>query len=182
LVYWCTVCRGGYKIQLKSVWRAGFSWFEPFIINLMNTSSNRAVQNIFRVLWVSLLMMSLAACSSAKSEPLSFNPELFTKKGSSGGECYLLVDNVSTSFPTPNPHDAMIRLSGTMTESCSNLQVGMEQPDMGKNIRIEVVAATSTAGGGSVRPFVVELSSKALRYGTYTVWVNGSASTIFSVE
>ena len=140
------------------------------------------MRNILLLLWVSLLTMSLAACNSKKSDPFSFNPELFTKKNGSGEECYLLVDNVSTSFPSLNTHDAMIRLSGTMTESCSNLQVGMEKPDMGKNIRIEVVAATSTAGGGSVRPFVVELSSKALRYGTYTVWVNGSASTIFSVE
>jgi len=148
----------------------------------MNIISNRIVRNLFLLMWVSLLMISFVACNARKSEPLSFNPELFTKKSSSGEECYLLVDKVSTSFPTSNSHDAMIRLSGTMTESCSNLQVGMEQPDMGKNIRIEVVAATSTAGGGSVRPFVVELNSKALRYGTYTVWVNGSASSIFSVE
>ena len=69
-----------------------------------------------------------------------------------------------------------------MSETCTNLQIGMKQPDMGKNIHIEVVAATSTASGGSVRPFVVELSSKALRYGSYTVWVNGNAEAIFSVE
>ena len=122
------------------------------------------------------------ACNASRSEPLSFNPELFTKKSSLNGECYLSVEEVSASFPTPNTHDAMIRLSGTMTETCANLQIGMEQPDVGKNIRIEMIAATSTAPGGSARPFVVELSSKALRYGTYTVWVNGSAEAIFSVE
>jgi hypothetical protein len=129
-----------------------------------------------------LLTLLLAACNAASSQPLSFNPDLFTKKSTSGEDCSLVVEDVSTSFPSPNTHDAMIRLSGTMTETCTNLQIGMKQPDMGKNIHIEVIAATSTASGGSVRPFVVELSSKALRYGTYTVWVNGNAEAMFSVE
>jgi len=128
------------------------------------------------------MVMMLVACAPVSSDPLSFNPELFTRKSNTSDECQLSIDQVSTSFPNPNTHDALIRLTGTMTENCANLQIGMQQPDIGKNIRVEMIAATTTAPGGSERPFVVELSSRALRYGKYTIWVNGTAETIFSVE
>lgn len=125
-------------------------------------------------------MLCLSACQS-RANQLSFNPALF-KRQNVEKQCLLFVDNVSTRFPNPNARDVLIHVQGTLNAYCTNLQVGIQSPDMAKNIRIEVKADTTTAAGGTERPFDVELTSRALRYGTYTLWVNGNAMTTLSVE
>lgn len=126
----------------------------------------------------------LTACAGTASAPLSFRPELFMKQDERAGKtvCILLVDNVSAAISELKSNDVMIQVSGTMSAACSNLQVSMEQPDISKNIYVNVGASTTSAEGGSTRPFTVELSSRSLRYGQYTVWVNGTAETIFSIQ
>ncbi|MBI9047981.1 MAG: hypothetical protein JEZ00_01060 [Anaerolineaceae bacterium] len=126
-------------------------------------------------------MILMSACSSAK-DPLTFQPELFTQKNNINEECILLVDDVLVSFLDSNSNNANIRVSGVMNQYCSNLQVGMDAPDIGKNIAIAVAATTTNAAGLSDRPFEVELNAKSLRFGNYTVWVNGEAETIFSID
>ena len=86
------------------------------------------------------------------------------------------------SFSEQNPSDAILKVNGSMSAACSNLQVGMDQPDITKNIQINLAADTSQASGGTDRPFTIELVAKSLRYGRYTVWVNGVAETMFSVN
>ena len=126
----------------------------------------------------------LSACSAQDFQPLSFQPELFTKQDQTGDdqECILLVGDVNVSFADNNLNDARIQVNGSMSAACSNLQVSMDQPDMVKRINVELSAATSKASGGSDRPFTVELVARSLLYGKYTVWVNGVAETTFSVK
>ena len=123
----------------------------------------------------------IAACSS-NTESFTFNPQLFTKPEQLNEECSLAVGNIEVTFSELNSHDGKIRISGIMNKYCSNLSVSMDEPDIGKNIRIQLAASNTTAAGGSDRPFEVELQVNSLRVGSYTIWINGEAMKIFSVE
>ena len=137
---------------------------------------------LFFILGVMLISgLVLAACNNS-SDSFTFNPQLFTKPEENDGECSLVVGNIEVAFSELNSHDGKIRVSGFMNKYCSNLTVSMDEPDIGKNIRIQLAASTTTAAGGSDRPFEVELQVNSLRVGSYTIWVNGEAMKIFSVE
>lgn len=145
-------------------------------------------RNIFHririFLFLGLLLYSglvLTACNS-NAENYTFNPQLFTKQEQDDEECSLAVGNIEVTFSELNRHDGKIRISGVMNKYCSNMTVSMDEPDIGKNISIQLAASTTTAAGGSERPFEVELQVNSLRAGSYTIWVNGEAMKIFSVE
>ena len=128
-----------------------------------------------------VLGLFCAACNNT-ADSYTFNPQLFTKPDEQNEECSLAVGSIEVTFSEPNNHDGKIRVSGMMNKYCSNLSVSMDEPDIGKNIRIELTATTTTAAGGSDRPFEVELQVNSLRTGSYTIWINGEAMKIFTVE
>jgi hypothetical protein len=135
-------------------------------------------------LFLGLVLLSgiiLTACSS-NTDSYTFNPQLFTKQEQNDEECSLAVGTIEVTFSELNSHDGKIRISGVMNKNCSNLTVSMDEPDIGKNIRIQLAASTTTAIGGTDRPFEVELQANSLRVGSYTIWINGEAMKVFSVE
>ena len=139
---------------------------------------------LFLYILISLFAVFLPGCTAGNTEPLTFRPELFTKPDPANDtkECVLAVGNVDVTFSEASSNDAKIRISGMMNKYCSNLQVSMNEPDMGKNINIEIGASTSTASGGTDRPFEVELQATSLRYGSYTIWINNEAMKIFTIQ
>ena len=137
---------------------------------------------IFLILGILVFSAVFLVACSGSSEPLTFNPQLFTKPELNNEECSMAVSNIEVTFSELNSHDGKIRISGVMNKYCSNLTVSMDEPDIGKNIRIELAASTTTAAGGNDRPFEVELQVNALRAGSYTIWINNEAMKIFSVE
>jgi hypothetical protein len=142
--------------------------------------------NIRLLLLIFLFCLSglgITACAGETSDPFTFRPELFTKQEQSNPEeCMLAISNIDVAFSIENPRDAKIRISGVMNKYCSNLQVSMNEPDIGKNIKVEISASTSSTAGLSDRPFEVELLSPSLRYGSYNLWINGEAMKIFTVQ
>jgi hypothetical protein len=133
-------------------------------------------------LWVILL----AAGCVPVAKP-SFPVELFQKRLPTIDDqgCSISLSSVRVILPDQENNPPILYIQGNISTECSDLQFGVEPPDSNHDILVNLQAippkGVTPSANVKLKTFDITYKIEKARVGSYTVYINGTYGTEFTM-
>jgi hypothetical protein len=127
------------------------------------------------ILTVFLLLASFLGGCASTAQNVQLPRELFMPRvqETQANRCDILLDSISVDISKADPPVVLLKMNGSLTSACTNLQFGVKPPDINKQIEIMLGSGTvqGQAGTGQNKTFDIGYPLPNLQTGTYLLIV-----------